>query len=277
MNYSVSTTKISHKQSDTSKKINILCEKCKKSITYKLCFCGNESYYNEHIEIITKLQKYIKSMKWYSDYKKLTKKQILVNQIFRPNKMGISEWKTRDDLSNTPLKLSNNGNSRHGKFYNDTRFIWEKKIEKRTVVAIRTNGYDKSDNNINKRSIRKDIKEYHYKTGCVCCGCTSDLVVDHKNDLYNDPRVLNINTQNIDDFQCLCTHCNLQKRQVCKHTIECGRRYGATNIPQLEIFGIDFISGDETFNPNDIDALKGTYWYDVIAVMEQIKISINSV
>jgi 5-methylcytosine-specific restriction endonuclease McrA len=203
---------------------------------------------------------------------KLTKKQKLVDDIFKPNKDGISEWKTRDYLSNTSLKLTNNGNCRHGKFYNDNRYIWDKKIESNTVIAIRTIGYDKEifEGNI-KRSIRKNIKDYHYKKGCVVCGCFSNLVIDHKNDLYNDKRVLNTKTQKLSDFQCLCTHCNLQKRQVCKRTKKLGLRYGATNIESLKIFGIDFISGDETIDFNDNNALKGTYWYDPVEFMKYIK------
>jgi hypothetical protein len=219
----------------------------------------------------------VRKKQYFIFYKKLTKKQKLVNEIFKPDKYGISEWKTRDELSNSNLKLTNNGNCRHGKFFNDSRFIWEKKIEKNTVVALMTNGFDMYNNdNINKRNIRKDIKEYHYKTGCVCCGSKSDLVIDHKNDLYNDPSVLNMETQKISDFQCLCNHCNLLKRQVCKRTRKDKKRYRATNIPQLKVFGIDFIVGDETFNIDDINALKGTYWYDPIAFMEHIKNSLLS-
>lgn len=241
-----------------NRKINVNCRKCKKSITKKLCFCDKIDYYNKkHLNI------------------KLTKKQKLVNEIFKYNDSGISEWKTREELSKTPLKLSKNGNSRHGKFFNDCRFIWEKKIENNTVIAIRTNGYDKyNNNNINNRSIRPDIKKYHYKTGCVNCGSMSSLVIDHKNDLYNDKRVLNTKTQTNDDFQCLCKHCNLQKRQVCTYTKKNKKRYGATNIPKLKIFGIDFISGNETFDPNDINSLKGTYWYDPIAFMEHINLQL---
>jgi|AntRauMFilla1563_2_1112583.scaffolds.fasta_scaffold03055_3 hypothetical protein len=253
------------------KKFNIICRYCKNNITKNHSFCYNLEYYNENIKSIIKIQKFItKQPKPKILYKKLTKRQFLVNEIFQPNKYGISKWISRNELSKTALKLSNNGNCRHGKFFNDTRFIWEKQKEKNTVVSLRTNGYDKYNNNINNRNIRKDIKTFHYKTGCVCCGSNSDLVIDHKNDLYNDPRVLNITTQNIYDFQCLCNHCNLQKRQICKDTKKYKKRYGATNIPQLKIFGIDFIDGDETFNPNDINALKSTYWYDPIAFMEHI-------
>lgn len=215
--------------------------------------------------------KCITKNQYMCDKKKITKKQILIDNIFSPNKDGISEWKTRDELANTRLKLTDNGNCRHGKFYNDNRYIWEKNILGGTVISIRTIGFDKEvfEGNI-KRTIRKDIKDYHYKTGCVVCGCSSSLVIDHKNDLYNDLRVLNIKTQLLSDFQCLCTHCNLQKRQVCKKTKEMGIRYGATNIESLKIFGIDFISGGYTYDKNDINALKGTYWYDPTEFMKFI-------
>lgn len=207
-----------------------------------------------------------------SSSNKLRKKQQLVNDIFQPDTNGVSGWKSRDELSQTELSLSNNGNGRYGKFFNDTRFIWETKKEKNKVISLRTIGFDTTNNdNINKRSIRKDIKEYHYTMGCVSCGSKNDLVIDHKNDLYNDPRALNIATQSIHDFQCLCRHCNLQKRQVCVNTKKYNKRYGATNIPKLKCFGIDFIEGDETFDPKDVYALKGTYWYDPVVFMEYIK------
>jgi 5-methylcytosine-specific restriction endonuclease McrA len=183
-----------------------------------------------------------------------------------PNEDGISQWISREYLQNTPLKLSSNGNSRHGIFYNDKRYIWEKQTNKNTVTHIRTNGFSNDILHGHNRPIRKDIRIYH-TTACVVCGSMSDLVVDHKNDLYNDPRVLCVSTQTIDDFQCLCNHCNLQKRQVCKKTKETGKRYKATNIPMLKIYNIDFIQGDESFNPNDVNALVGTFWYDPVAFM----------
>lgn len=123
----------------------------------------------------------------------------------------------------------------------------------------------------NNRPIRKDIKQYYRKQSCCVCGSNVDIVVDHKNDLYNDSRVLNIDTQEFSDFQSLCNHCNLQKRQVCKKTRATGKRYGATNIPMLKPFAIDFTQGDETFDTKDINAMKGTFWYDPIAFMESIK------
>jgi hypothetical protein len=121
------------------------------------------------------------------------------------------------------------------------------------------------------RPIRKDIKNYYKQISCCACGRNTDLICDHKNDLYNDPRVLNVKTQTREDFQSLCNQCNLLKRQVSKNTKKSNKRYEATNIPILKVFGIGFINGDETYNPDDVDAMKGTYWYDPIAFMEGIK------
>jgi hypothetical protein len=110
------------------------------------------------------------------------------------------------------------------------------------------------------RPIRDDIKEYYKTQCCVVCGSTSDLVCDHKNDLYNDPRVLNIKTQKLEDFQSLCTHCNLQKRQVCKKEKETNTIYSGKNIPMLSVFEIP-----ETNNKND------SFWHDPIIYCKKIK------
>lgn len=207
--------------------------------------------------------------------KKISKKQKLVNDIFKPGINGKSEWITREELSTTPLKLSNNGNSRHGIFFNDIRYIWEKKTEKNTTVALRTTGFNYDEINALQRPIREDIRQKILLDGCIVCGSRSMLCVDHKNDLYNDPRVLNKKTQVLSDFQCLCNHCNLLKRQVSKDTKKTGKRYKATNIKTNSIFGIDFINGDETYDPSDINAMVGTYWYDPIAFMKHISTTLN--
>ncbi len=132
----------------------------------------------------------------------------------------------------------------------------------RYIQYLKIFGIKTVDNN---RPIRKDIKEHYRKEKCCACGRNTELVCDHKNDLYNDPRVLNTKTQTLDDFQSLCNSCNLLKRQVSKDSIKTGKRYGAKNIPSLKVYDIDFIVGDETFDITDINAMVGTYWYDPIA------------
>ena len=204
--------------------------------------------------------------------KRLSTKQIAVDLIFQPNINGESEWISREIIQNHPnLNWGSNGVQRHGVFFGDKRYIWEKTPGYGAITHLRLAGFSNiADINTN-RPIRDDIKSYHNNFGCVVCGSHSDLVTDHKNDLYNDQRVLNRDTQTIDDFQCLCNHCNLQKREVIKKTKLTGKRYPATNIPQLRIFGVDFTQGDETFDPNDPNAMVGTYWYDPIAFMNFIR------
>ena len=206
------------------------------------------------------------------DKKKLTKKQIIIDNLFKPDEFGNSVWVLKEEIVEIKeLDWGNNGIARHGIFFGDKRYNWEKYPKNGAIQKLRTIGFNEDELYGKSRPIRKDIDKYHKKNGCVVCGSFSTLATDHKNDLYNDPRVLNIKTQSLKDFQCLCFHCNLQKRQITKKTLETGKRYSAKNIPSIAIFNIDFIEGDETFDKKDISAMKGTYWYDVVAFMKYIK------
>lgn len=202
---------------------------------------------------------------------KLSKKQMEVERVFNPDIEGKSKWVSRKEISeNAILDWGKNGAARHGVYFGDKRYIWEKE-GKGMIKALRTIGF--SDNELYgaSRPIRPDIEKHHKAMGCVVCGSRSDLVTDHKNDLYNDLRVLDRKTQTIEDFQCLCNHCNLQKRQVSKVTKETGKRIGATTIPSLAIFGVDFVEGDENIDESDVNAMVGTYWYDPVEFMKKIK------
>lgn len=199
-------------------------------------------------------------------------KKAEVCAVFKPDINGWSDWVTRNEINSNEsvsLKLTDNGNCRHGKFFGIEDYNWEKKIESNKVVAIRLAGFDMSEKY--KRTISQAVRREILKDGtCVACGSHSSLVVDHKNDLYNDPRVLDVTTQTMDDFQCLCTHCNLQKRQVSKETRETGRRYPATRIPMLAPFKVDFISGGFEYDETDVNAMVGTFWYDPLEFMKKI-------
>lgn len=118
------------------------------------------------------------------------------------------------------------------------------------------------------RPIRSDIRNALKEGPCVSCGTTSQIEIDHKNGLYNDPRVLSSETQTVDDFQPLCKHCNDQKRQTYNYTKKTGKRYAASQIPMLRSLGIDFIKGDESFDPTDPNATVGSYWHDPVQFME---------
>jgi len=138
----------------------------------------------------------------------------------------------------------------------------------KTIMLIKFCG---KQNEISGRPIRKDIRNALLLSPCVVCGTNSQIEIDHKNGLYNDPRVLNSKTQTVEDFQPLCKHCNDQKRQTCVWQKNQGKRYPASMIPQLAIFGIDFVDGDLTLDETDVNALKGTYWYDPVEFMIKLK------
>jgi len=118
-------------------------------------------------------------------------------------------------------------------------------------------------NNYQKRLIRKDIHKKITKLSCVICG-THTTICDHKNDLYNDLRVLTLETQLISDFQPLCNHCNLQKRQVCKMEEQSKKIFSAKNIERYKIYPFEFPWEKKIFDINDIYCKNGTYWFDPV-------------
>jgi len=130
----------------------------------------------------------------------------------------------------------------------------------KSIMLIKIFGLQNHSSN---KYIPKCIKDVISKKSCVVCGTNSSIEVDHKNGLYNDTKVLTL-----DDFQPLCKHCNDQKRQTCVWQKIHKKRYPATMIPQLSIFEIDFIQGDETYVETNADALVGTYWYDPVEFMK---------
>jgi len=123
--------------------------------------------------------------------------------------------------------------------------------------------------NINKRGIRNDICKTITSSFCVVCG-THKTICDHKNDLYNDQRVLNLNTQLLQDFQPLCNHCNLQKRQVCKVEKCQSKLYSAKNIPKYKIYPFEFPWEKKNFNIDDINCKNETYWFDPVEFEKKI-------
>ena len=196
-----------------------------------------------------------------------------VLSVFKPDVQGVSEWLTREELQQAGvLSHKTNGLFRHGVAFGRPEFKWLKEPQRGPIKKIRIDGYSNNGKEMG-RPIRKDIREELLSKypRCIVCGCSNSLIIDHKNDLYNDPRVLNSETQVKDDFQVLCNHCNLQKRQVSKVTKEIGKRIGATAIPSLSIFGVDFVEGDETFDETDINTMIGTFWYDPVEFMKKVK------
>lgn len=120
------------------------------------------------------------------------------------------------------------------------------------------------------------------KQSCIICGSNNEIIVDHKNDLYNDKKVLDIKTQTIDDFQSLCNHCNLQKRQICKDEKKYNKLYSAKNLLYFKVYDFEFPWEKKLFDIQDKDCKKDTYWYDPIEFHKKLyyyikyKIPINN-
>jgi hypothetical protein len=89
-------------------------------------------------------------------------------------------------------------------------------------------------------------------------------VCDHKNDLYNDARVLDVETQRLDDFQPLCNHCNLQKRQVCKNEELSEKLYSAKNIARYRQYEFEFPWEKKAYDKGLPSCKADTFWYDPV-------------
>lgn len=196
---------------------------------------------------------------------RLSKKQIQVDILFKPNAQGISEWIKREAIDKTCLNWGGNGNCRHGVYFGDNRFIWEKQSGKNgKITHLRTAGFSEDELHGAARPVRGDIKTHFSKLKCLHCGSRTGIIADHKNGLYNDPRVLNPLTQRIDDFQPLCNGCNTIKREWERKTRVQKKRQPPP--PCIRVMcGNNFYIGNTTLNENDTDWYKGTYWGDINA------------
>jgi hypothetical protein len=119
-------------------------------------------------------------------------------------------------------------------------------------------------NNVVHRPIRKNILDTVRKMQCVNCSSNNEIVCDHKNDFYNDDKVLNVDTQTLDDFQPLCNHCNLLKRQVSVKEKETQKLFSAKTISRYRIIPFLFPWEMKVYDISDPDNKKDTYWYDPI-------------
>jgi len=76
--------------------------------------------------------------------------------------------------------------------------------------------------------------------------------------------------QKLSDFQPLCNHCNLQKRQVLKDEYKNNKIYSAKNIKKYSSFIIDFAWEKKVFDVKDVNTKKDTYWYDPVEFNNKI-------
>lgn len=126
----------------------------------------------------------------------------------------------------------------------------------RGILGVKLTGLNKVDKGT--KQIRSDIKKVVSAQRCAILDVSGKsgkpIEVDHKNGRYNDPRVMNTETQELSDFQPLSKAANDAKRQHCKECIRDGKRYDAKRLGYKE----GWISGS-----SDTTICTGCYWYDV--------------
>jgi hypothetical protein len=114
----------------------------------------------------------------------------------------------------------------------------------------------KSD--FNQRPIRSDIRSIIQIQRCAHTGFSGNssnkIIVDHKNGRYDDIRVLDEETQTLEDFQPLCNQANLQKRTDCGNCVQSGIRFDAKTLGYAK----SVCSGGLEWKGSCV----GCYWYD---------------
>lgn len=183
----------------------------------------------------------------------------LALKLFDPNKEGFSRWVGKDECVGEYADLMpTNGNMWYRNKGIGGTYIWEKKEEKGKIYW-RFNGFRQNNT---FRPIRKDIRESLLSDNPVCAhsgysSIVSDkLIIDHRNGRYNDRRVLDIVTQEKEDFQVLSNRANLAKRSYCKSCELTGFRFDAKSLG----YGKSVCSGNMKYEGSCV----GCYWYDPI-------------
>lgn len=122
------------------------------------------------------------------------------------------------------------------------------------IVGIKVFGLRKQK--LPSRYISPTIRNGFIDKRCVVCGTSNDIVIDHKDGLYIE-EILSTK-----DFQVLCNHCNLVKRERYKLMKETNNIDSITSktIPHLKIF-CDIINEEYINN---------TFWYDPCAFTKRI-------
>ena len=105
------------------------------------------------------------------------------------------------------------------------------------------------------------------------CGNKRNIECDHKNDFYNDKRVLSIHTQIIDDFQPLCRQCNLRKRGICQIEHKEKKLFSAKELPEFDEYDFEFTWEKKSYDINDKNCKKDTFWYDPKEFRRKVRVS----
>lgn len=189
------------------------------------------------------------------------------NRLFPSHNYSViySNGKTRTYSDNIDDVLENNS-----EIVRSFISSYKKTTKKSGIIGIFIHSV--KEKNGSTRPIRDDIRQKCKEQVCVICGTSTEVLPDHKNDLYNDDRVLSVKTQNKDDFQTLCSHCNLRKRQVAIQEKKSQKIYSAKNIPQFQYYNFPFPWEFHHYDALNPKCKEHSYWYDPVEFHRKLSI-----
>jgi DNA-binding protein YbaB len=208
---------------------------------------------------------------------KLTKTELFL-ELAQPNSKGVSRWVDVTEFKGkySVLELLNGLSWGRKSSSLAKKYIVETDKTKTSGVKIdriRLNGFN-TKKTFNQ-NIRKDIKDFYKDKKCVMLGINgksenTKVEIDHKAGRKDDPRVSNIKTQSLDDFQPLSKAANDAKRQICKRCKETNKRWNAKNLKGNPF---EFYVGDENFTKEL--GCKGCYQFDPVEYRRTVVIKVS--
>ena len=148
-----------------------------------------------------------------------------VDTLFQPDKNGYSRKVSREEIENSNLTWSKNGNGRRNVYFQVQKYKWVAERGKgNKVISLKLDGLNESV--ILNQTIRKDIKDKLYTQTrsnfaptCLVSLVDKDKEIDHRWGRKDSPlydRINETSKQTIDDFQLLSHSHNQFKREQCK-------------------------------------------------------------
>ena len=148
-----------------------------------------------------------------------------VDTLFQPDKNGYSRKVSREEIENSNLTWSQNGNGRRNVYFQVQKYKWVAERGKgNKVISLKLDGFNESI--ILNQTIRKDIKDklYAQTRSNFAPDDMLPLVdknkeIDHRWGRKDSPlydRINDTSKQTIDDFQLLSHSHNQFKREQCK-------------------------------------------------------------
>jgi len=168
-----------------------------------------------------------------------------VDTLFQPDKNGYSRKVSREEIENSNLTWSKNGNGRRNVYFQVQKYKWVAERGKgNKVISLKLDGFNESI--ILNQTIRKDIKDKLYAQtrsnfapDDMLPLVDKDKEIDHRWGRKDSPlysRVNDTKKQTIDDFQLLSHTHNQFKREQCKKCKMTNIRFGSKTLTKY-IFG----------------------------------------